>query len=310
VPNIPGAILEVRPNAKFIPSFLSAPPLAPWVERAPDKLKGAIEEITGAHGLSKGDKSGIMSGRQASVVLAADRQKWGPTMRSLSLAVEHTSSLALLLWREHGPISKSIDIFGPTGTPIDLMVFYRDYLADGIRVRVDVSSMLPYNAEIRRQQIQEAWQVGAIPDVQMYWKLMRHSDMGRLLGDDEPSRARAREENDLLDKATMIQVEQHEEHQVHIDEHLERMRDTTWYALDPQARQAYRQHIAQHEMFTQNAQNPVLSGASSMPELPKDGGVQMQNLPPSMTGAAGQTTMPGLSSAQEGGILGAVQGGR
>jgi len=60
-------------------------------------------------------------------------------------------------------------------------------------------------------------------------------------------------------------------------------------------------HIAQHEAFVQNAQNPVLSGASQMPELPKEQSVQMQNLPPSMTGAANQ----GLSSGQESGIVGA-----
>ena len=301
VPNVPGAILEVRSNAKIAPHFLSSPPLPSWVERAPDRLRSTIEEVTGAHGLSKGDKSGIMSGRQASVVLAADRQKWGPTMRNLAQAVEHTSTLALILWREHGPVQSTIDVYGPVGTPIDVMSFYRDFIGDGIRVRIDVSALLPYNAEIRRQQIQEAWQVGAIPDIKMYWKLMRHSEMGRLLGDDEPSRARGREENDLLDKGTNIQVEQHEDHQVHIDEHLERMRDPSWYSLAPQGRQAYRMHIAQHEAFVQNAQNPVLSGASQMPELPKEQSVQMQNLPPSMTGAANQ----GLSSGQESGIVGA-----
>ena len=310
VPNIPGAVLEVRPNAKFTPQFLSAPPLASWVERAPERLRATIEDITGAHGLTKGSQKGVVSGRQASVMLAADRQKWAPTMRSMALAVEKVSQLSLLIWKEHGPVEQTIDIYGPVGTPIDVMMFYRDFINDGVRVRIDVSAMLPYNAEIRRQQIQEAWQVGAIPDVRMYWKLMRHSEMGRLLGDDEPSRARARQENDLLDKGTMTQVEQHEDHEVHADQHLERMRDASWYALSDIARQAYRQHIAQHEMFMQNAQNPVLSGASSMPQLPQETGAQMQNLPPSMTGASNAQSMPGLSSAIESGMLGgATKGG-
>jgi hypothetical protein len=305
VPNVPGAIIEVRPNAKIPPHFLQNPSLPSWVERAPERLRGTIEDITGAHGLTKGQHSGIMSGRQASVVLAADKAKWGPTVKSLALAVEHSSSLALMLWKEHGPVEKTIDVYGSVGSPSDVMVFYRDYIDDSIRVRIDTSAMMPYNAEIRRQQIQEAWQVGAIPDVRMYWKLMRHSEMGRLLGNDEPSRGRAREENDAMDSGMLVVVEQHEDHDVHVDEHLERMRDPTWYSLDDRGKQAYRQHIAQHEMFLQNAQNPVLAGNSPMPELPQEGG-QMNNLPPTMTGANGQATMPGLSRGQEGGIVGAA----
>ena len=303
VPNVPGAVLEVRPNAKFTPSFLSGPPLPSWVERAPDRMRATIEDITGAHGLSKGDQSGIMSGRQASVVLAADRQKWTPTIKSLATACEHTSSLALGLWKQHGPPEKTIDVYGPIGTPTDVMVFYRDYISDDVRVRIETSTMMPYNEEIRRQQINEAWQIGAIPDVTMYWKLQRHGDMGRILGTDEPSRARAQQENDVLDKGAQVTVEQHEDHAAHVDEHLERMRDPTWYALTEEARQAYRMHVAQHQVFIQNAMNPVLSGASQMPGLPAEG-QQLQNLAPTMNGAEGQGSMPGLSLGTEAGMVG------
>ena len=100
-------------------------------------------------------------------MLAADRQKWAPTMRSMALAVEKVSQLSLLIWKEHGPVEQTIDIYGPVGTPIDVMMFYRAFINDGVRVRIDVSAMLPYNAEIRRQQLQAAWLVGAIPDVRM-----------------------------------------------------------------------------------------------------------------------------------------------
>jgi len=303
VPNVPGAILEVRGNAKFTPQFLNSPALPSWVERSPDRLQAAIENVTGAHGISKGEQGGIMSGRQASVVLAADRQKWGPTMRSMSGAIEYTSELALALWREYGPPEKTIEVYGPIGTPMDVLVFYRDYIQDSPKVRIEVSSMMPYNEEIRRQQVNEAWQIGAIPDINMYWKLQRHGEMGRMMGNDEFSRARARQENDLLDKALNVQVEQHEDHNAHTDEHMDRMRDPSWYGLADAAKQAYRMHVAQHQVFLQNAQNPVLAGQSQMPGLPQEGG-QMQNLAPTMTGAEGQRAMPGLSLAQESGIVG------
>ena len=293
VPNIPGAVMEVRPDAKFTPQFLTAPPLPSWVERAPDRLKRVMDDITGTHGVMKGDQKGIMSGRQASVIMAADRAKWGPTIKSLSDAIEYTSELALTLWREYGPEQETIDVYGPIGTPTDIMVFYRDYLSDHIRVRIETTQLMPYNEEIRRQQINEAWQIGAIPDINMFWKLQRHGEMGRLLGNDEPSRARARYENDMLDQGQMMNVEQHEQHPVHIDEHLERMRDPSWYALSPQAQQQYRMHVAKHQALMQNVQNPVLAGKSQMPNLVGE------NLAPTMNGAQGAGTNPGVNAGQE-----------
>lgn len=306
VPNVPGAIMEVRGNTKITPHFLQSPPLPSWVERAPERLQRTIQDITGAHGLTQGDQKGIISGRQASVILAADRQKWGPTIRSLAAAVEHTSQLALALWRDHGPVEKTVEVYGPQGTPMDVTVFYRDYITDNVRVRIETSTMMPYNEEIRRQQINEAWQIGAIPDVNMYWKLQRHGEMGRMMGNDEHSRSRARQENDMLDKGSMVNVEQHEDHNAHIDEHLERMRDPTWYSLPEQGRQAYRMHVAQHQTFVENAANPVLNGESQMPGLPQEGG-NLNNLAPTMTGAANQGTMPGVSVGQEANFAGGGQ---
>ena len=296
VPNIPGAVMEVRGDAKFSPHFLSAPALPSWVERAPERLRQVLEEITGAHGITKGNNRGIQSGRQASVIMAADRAKWAPTIKSLARAVEFCSETSLVLWKDYGPRQQTIDIYGPLGTPSDILMFYRDYIPDNIRVKIEVSALMPYNEEIRRQQINEAWQIGAIPDINMFWKLQRHGEMGRLLGTDEPSRARARFENDMLDQGQMMPVEQHEAHELHIDEHLERMRDPTWYELSQQAQQTYRMHVAKHQALLQNVQNPVLNGNSQMPELQAEGG---QNLAPSMNGAEGAGTNPGVNSRQE-----------
>ena len=294
VPNVPGAVLEVRSNARMTPQFFQGPGIPAWMERSPGRLRQTIEDVTGAHGLSKGEQGGIMSGRQASVVLAADRQKWGPTISSLAAAVEHCSSLALSLWREHGPIETTIDVYGSLGSPTDIMVFARDYIGDNIKVHIDASNMMPYNEELRRQQVVELWQTGAIPDQKMLWKLLRHGEMGRMLGTDEPSRARARQENDLLDKGLQVNVEQHEDHGAHMDEHLERMRDPSWYDISPQGQQSYRMHMAQHSAYVQNAANPVLAGQSQMPGLAAG-----QNMPPTMNGVDGAQTMPGLSLVDE-----------
>jgi hypothetical protein len=97
----------------------------------------------------------------------------------------------------------------------------------------------------------------------------------------------------MLDRGQMMNVEQHEEHPVHIDEHLERMRDPSWYMISPQAQQAYRMHVAKHQALMQNVQNPVLAGKSQMPDLVGE------NLPPTMNQAQGAGTDPGVNAGQE-----------
>ena len=304
VPNQPGAILSVRPTARMRPSFLVAPPLPRYVETAPERYQKTIEDIAGAHGVTKGNSKGIMSGRQASVVMAADRSKWGPTIKNMVNAIEKASTLSLHLWRKFGPFERSIEIFGQVGTPEDVMVFYREYIPDQVKVHIETSTMMPYNEEIRRQQINEAWQLGAIKDVGMYWKLQRHGEMGRLLGDDEPSRARARSEMSQLESGQNIPVEMFEDHMAHLDEHLERMRSPEWYKLPEQAKSAFRMHVAQHQAILsgENTQNPVLAGKSQMPSLPGEivapGGGGGLNLAPAMN-AEGQGANPGINPGQE-----------
>ena len=295
ISSIPGRVLEVNRNAQKSPAYLVPPQMPGWIQGEPARLEKLIEELSGVHSVSKGENRGLMSGRQAAVVLSADRAKWGPTIKSLALAVENMSEHALMLWKEYGPMEQSVDVFGPTGSPMDLIMFHRDYVPNRIKVTIDASQMMPYNEEIRRQNILEAWQVGAIPDVQTFWKLSRHSEMGRLLGADEPSRAQARKEQDMMSMTGQLtQVYPHEDHPIHIDEHLEWMRSAEWYALPEEIKMLSQQHLAMHMQIMQNPMNPVLAGTSPMPQLGQgEGGA---NLAPTMQGVTGE---PGVNQQQE-----------
>jgi len=298
VSSVPGRILQVNRNSQRPPAFLAPPMLPSWVEREPYRLKDLIESLSGVNSVSKGENKGLMSGRQAAVVLAADRQKWGPTIRALAHSVEHASELALALWREYGPIERTIDIYGPTGSPMDVLLFHRDFVPDRIKVRIETSMLMPYNEEVRRQQINEAWQIGAIPDLQMYWRLQRHGEMGKLLGADEPSRAQARKEQDMMMMSQQISpVFPHEDHPVHVDEHLEWLRSPEWYELPDEIKQITIAHLNMHIQMMHNPGNPVLAGASPMPQLGQgEGGM---NLAPTMNGAPGAMSNPGVSPRQE-----------
>lgn len=298
VSSIPGRIIQVNRTSQRPPGFLAPPTMPAWVNQEPLRLQNLIENLSGVHSVSKGENKGIMSGRQAAVVLSADRAKWGPTVRGMAMAVESMSEHALTLWRDYGPMEQTVDVYGPTGSPMDVLTFHRGYVPDRIKVVVDASTMMPYNEEIRRQQINEAWQIGAIPDIQMYWRLQRHGEMGRLLGADEPSRAQARKEQDMMMMTGQIsQAFPHEDHPIHVDEHLEWMRSSEWYELPDEIKQLTTAHLNMHIQMMSNPGNPVLGGASPMPQL--DSGEGGMNLAPTMNQAPGAMTQPGVNAAAE-----------
>ena len=298
VSSIPGRILQVNRTSQRPPAFLAPPQMPAWMNQEPQRLQNLIENLSGVHSVSKGENKGIMSGRQAAVVLSADRAKWGPTVKGMAIAVERMSEHALTLWRDFGPVEQTVDVYGPMGSPMDVLVFHKAFVPDRIKVVIDSSTMMPYNEEIRRQQINEAWQIGAIPDIQMYWKLQRHGEMGRLLGADEPSRGQARKEQDMMMASGQISmVYPHEDHPVHVDEHLEWMRSSEWYELPDEIKQLTTAHLNMHIQMMNNPGNPVLAGASPMPQLGQgEGGL---NLAPTMNEAPGAMTNPGVSPTEQ-----------
>lgn len=285
------------------PKYLEPPQMPAWASQAPDRLQLVIERIFGVQGASRGDEKGLMSGRQASVLQRADQAKWGPMVTWLARAVARSSEAALMLWKVYGPPQTTHAVYGPFGSPTEVQTWIREYTPDNIAVTVLASALMPYNPEARRQAIMEMWQVGMIPDVHAATRLLRHAELGQVLGDDEPSRAQARYEQKMfLDQGKPHDPAPHEDQRAHMDVHLAAMRSPEYYTWTPQRQALYQDHVAKTQMFIaaelQSATNPVLSGASQMPGL-AEGGAQRQNLPPTMNGAPNAMGSPGMNPQQE-----------
>lgn len=300
VPSRPGAVIEVEPQfANNLPVVMQQPVMSPDIVNEPERLRLGIENITGVHGVTQGRSTGITSGRQAAVHQAADALKWGPTIDSLAQTVVDQSEVALLLWREFADPVQTITMFGPGNMVLGTFNFLRDeYLDRDPRVTIQASSLKPYNVELRRQQITEEWATGQIADLNELRKRKRQAGVIEDFGSDEESRARQRDEIDIMLAGLYVPPEDHEDHNAHLDEILGFMRSREFYALDPMVKGLFRLHFRQHQMLLQPMMNPVLTGASPMPQIADVTGTGAPMLPPSIQ-SMGQLMAPGTNPGQE-----------
>lgn len=303
VPSQPGAILQVSKNARKMPDFLRAPMMPAHAAQEPRRLQRAIEDVTGVHGVTQGDSSGIQSGRQAAVHQAADARKWAPLIRSLARAVADQSELALNLWRVYAPQQHRIQVFGPNLEALSTLDIDKRILEGEIAVQVQSAAMMPYNEEIRRQVLSEQWQIGTIRSLDEFWA--RYGD-GPLNEHEAPQRAhsrqRAEEEIELMLQGRQVLAQDFEHHGVHIDILLVFMRSPEFYRLSPMVRAIFAEHYRQHVAFMQPQPNPVLTGDSPMPQIGDAGGGAGRNMAPSLT-SPGQQQMPGLNAQEEAGYV-------
>ncbi|GMV44572.1 MAG: hypothetical protein AMXMBFR64_62880 [Myxococcales bacterium] len=301
LPSDPDAVIRVKKNAGNWPKPLEQPQLPSWVQQLPGHYKQMVETVAGVHAMTQGQNDGANSGRQVMALEANDSRKWVMFLETYARAAEHGFLLGLKLWRDYGPPEEIVRVYGPGGPAGDVIVFRKGHLEDdNLLVHIDANDMIPYNPELARQQINEAWGAGAIPDQATYWKMQRQGSMSRLIGNGEPSRRRAWEEHELLDEGQAVPVLPFEDHPVHLDEHLEAMRSPEFYKKPPEIQRLWIEHVlaTQQAMMPTNLPNPMATGAQPPMSMGEDrgGGV---NMPPTMNGAAGQGAMPGTSPAQE-----------
>lgn len=297
LPSRPGAIVEVEPEyANMLPQVMAVPQMSADVVNETDRLARGIEAITGVHGVTQGKSTGITSGRQAAVHQAADAVKWGPTIESLAAAVVDQSEVALHYWREFADPVQTITVFGPGNAVLGSLHFLREYIGRDPRVTIQASSLRPYNVELRRQQITEDWATGQIADLAELRQLKRRAGVFDDGGDDDESRARQLDEIDMMLMGVYVQPEDHEDHGAHVDTLLSFMRSREFYMLDKQVQALFRLHFRQHQFFLQPQMNPVLTGASPMPQIGDAAGAPM--LSPNIQ-SMGQLMQPGLNTGQE-----------
>jgi len=222
------------------PDFVEPRPVSPQVFQLADLFEALIHKTSGIT-----DTGQATSGKDRLYAAEQDNTKLGPAISNLHAFLKRVAIKMLNLWREFATFELSYAVGDPNSAS-DV----RSFKAETIRfkdVDMSIDSALPLNREARREMILNLFQAGLLQQDKAL-KLLEFGDVDDALGTRNLDRERAREENTLLYLGP-VGVEEHEDHQAHLEEHLPEMKQAKWYVLDESIKQQFRDHTALHKQF-------------------------------------------------------------
>lgn len=234
-----------------------------WQER--DDISGQSEVSRG------GVPRGVRSAQAVAYLLEQDETKLAVTARSFEAMVGRAMGMALKLARRFYTVPRLIRIVGDDKTWQTKLFKNEDIPADA-DVRVKPSSTLPKSRIQQQQELMDLWDRQILKDPRLLLRLSDYGSNEEIYQDIELDTAQAQRENQMMLGGENHEVEDYENHPVHIVEH-NRLRKTVEYEKLPEPRkELFRRHVKAHEDLLRQ-QAPQQQATSPMPgQRPQIGG--------------------------------------
>jgi hypothetical protein len=243
--------IGLDPSAAIKPQLVQGAPLVGLRDEKMDAL-ASFEEASGQTGVLRGQNPAQVRGafhldilREESMVLAyADTDQ-------AEHAYELCARLALAIAKHRYTPERVIQIVGRDRAGMAL-TFKTAVINTDVRVRT--GSMHPRNHAVREAKLVELLQYGAFidpqtgkPNLQLYWEMTELGTLNRSLDPIQRQRIRAREESvRMLLYSDVIMPFDHEDHLIHIEEHLAAMARPEWYEAENAIKALMLSHIEAH----------------------------------------------------------------
>jgi hypothetical protein len=282
----PGQELHYRPNGTP-PSTIPPAGVDPQVWKEREQKLEDMKAISGAIDILKGDRpAGVTAASALEMLFEVGTGKLRPSLDRWKVFVESDQKKQLRLtaqmYREPRPefirmlAAKNKEL--PEET---INAFIGADLYDNCNVRFEAGSNIPKLQSAEKALLLQLAQLGTLNLEDPANKLEFNKRMGVVGFDNEigPDHRRAEWENDLLDntvrtpdKKPVVFVD--ENHQIHKDVHLRRMKEPAFMDQPEEVQQAYMQHIEEHQkqldaQADMAAQQSALTGKPPAP--PSDG---------------------------------------
>jgi len=123
-------------------------------------------------------------------------------------------------------------------------------------VSVDPGTLIWRSQSAKQQTIMDAVEGGLIDvnDPVQKQKLLEQLGIESFDTQIGPDHRRAEKENAAMDDGIPTQITAVDDHQVHLSEHMARMKDPSFDELPPEAQQAYQQHVEMHNQAVDQAE--------------------------------------------------------
>lgn len=210
---------------------------------------------------------GVRSAEQGDQLLEQDAQALGSPVTSQELALRDVGSMILFEVQQHFTTPRLITIYGDDRQS-DVMSFTADMLRGHTEVHVQEGSLLPRSPAVERKRLMEASELGYInpqdPRALRLWiKTARVQNADSLLADFALHERRADQENQMFGSddpsVGMPIVEEFDNHQAHIDKHLEFLLSDRYEVMTKEAPVLARTAVAHYQRHIQFQQQQMMA---------------------------------------------------
>lgn len=266
-----GEMIPVRGTAgRMAPTLIQGQPLV-GVANEIERANRSFDETAGETGVLRGENPAQV---RAAFHLDILREESLTMLFGDSLTREKVhekvAKIALALAKRRYSKDRIISIYGRDQAGRALTYKTANILAD---IRVKEGSARPRNHAAREAKLVELLHNGAFmgpdgkPDMRSFWEMSELGTFNRAVTTEQKQRNRAREETARMLYGEIIQPWDHEDHDIHLEEHLGEMARPEWYAASDEIKANMLAHIQFHELIRakQLAPEAFMGGSGAVP---------------------------------------------
>jgi len=262
-----GEIVEFRPIGGFRPEHVTISPLPNYVLFLLDRYIRDLEDVSGIHDISRArPPGGVRAGIALAFLREADDTRISPIVKRFDNALEKAASFMLQLVGENYTEERLLRLMGEEQV-VEIRTFKGADLRNNYDVVVEAGSALAESKIGKQQLLFDLWDRRIITDPQ---EILKRLEFGEIGADVNKDIWKAQAENAAMVQGQVFQPMDYENHEAHIETHINFMRSPAFYVLDQQIQANFYAHVQAHQQLMAEAARPRVVPEARMPEIPAE----------------------------------------
>lgn len=262
----PGEIIPWQ-SGTTEPKWLQPAPLGEDARRNIEELRIEIDDILGIHDVSRGNAPvNIESGYGLSILAEQDNSPVGRMVKDSATAWGAVASMVLKLYEDNTEHTRKTTIARENLGP-KTVDWSGGTLAGQTDVTIPLDGILPRSRAAMMAAAEKAVEMGMVQDLETFAKMAELPGQKDLLAAVNPDVGKARRENYRMGRGMPSTVEPFDNHEAHILEHTNEMKNMDWEDTPMELRDIFLQHVQAHETMAAEAAGKAQARAQVSPLL-------------------------------------------
>ena len=248
-----GEVVEYLPIGGQKPEQSQVNPLPQYVIYVLEKYLKDMEDLMGVHEVSRSrPPGGVRAGVALAYLREGDDSRIGPVVRRIDQGLEQAASFMLELVGKYYTEPRLIRLVGKEQA-VEVRNFKGADLKNNYDVRIEAGSALAESKVGKQELLLNLWDRRILTDAQ---DILERLEFGEVEVDSTKDAWKAHAENSLMSQGQVPEVVYQEDHQAHLQVHIDFMRTPIFYNLDPNVQNLFTEHIRVHQQFMVQAAQP------------------------------------------------------